>query len=519
MKRIKGWDGLGRRSRWLDIFTLILLLLVRFNVLLGASEAADIVITDFYSCDAVGDPQDYFPIKTTAYFNISIRNLAQDPKSVSLHLTVQDELDVPVGSDQLDTTIPPDVSTCYIMSVFIPEWAFVGVATAYVSVRVEGIPTASESTEFYIGPEDLIPPVIHLLSPENTTYEAESVPLVFTVNERTVWMGYSLNNLENVTITGNTTLTGLANGSYSIIVYANDTSGNVGSSEEVYFTILIIHDVAVIDLECSPAEVYIGQIVNITVFVQNEGSATETFNVTAYANTVAIETLTVTNLLPSNQTTLIFTWNTTSFAKGNCTVRAYIPPVPGETDITDNTYTDGIVNVMRPPDIAVTDVIASKTSIGQGYSISINVTVMNQGDYTENFNITAYANTTEIQTKAVTLTSGNGSTVTFMWNTTGFAKGNYTISAYATPIPYETDTSDNLFINDLVFVTIAGDVTGRDGPPDGTVNMRDIGALPSKFLTTPADPEWDPNYDINCDDVVNMRDIGVACDNFMKPDP
>jgi len=523
MIRRETYRGLRRSRRVCKIFSvtllllLLLLLLLEFNVPSGTSEESDILITDFYSCDALGDPQDYFPRKTTVYFNISVRNFAHVPKNVSIHLSIYDELGFFVGSDQLNTAIPPDVSTHYIMSIFIPKWAVVGIATAYASVWVEGTPVDSESTRFYIGPEDLIPPVIHLLSPENVTYETDSVPLVFTVDERTTWMGYSLNNLENVTIAGNTTLASLTNGPYSIVVHANDTSGNVGSSEEVHFTILIVHDVAVIDLKCSSAEVYVGQIVNVTVVVQNEGTATETFNVTTYANTTIIKTLTITNLPPTNQTTLVFAWNTTGSSKGNYTMRAYVPPVPSETDTTDNTYIDDIVNVMLPPNIAVTNVIASITSVGQGYSISINVTVENQGDYTENFTVTAYANTTGIQTKTVTLTSGNSITVTFTWNTTDFAKGNYTISAYVTPIPYETDITDNTFINGWVFVTIAGDVTSvMPGIPDGSVDMRDIGAIFTKFMTTPTDPEWNPNMDINGDNVVNMRDISIACGNFMK---
>jgi len=496
------------------IFTLmLLLLLMRFNVLLGTGEGTDILITDFYSCDRLGDLQDYFPIKTTVYFNTSVRNLAQDPKNISIYISVLDELDVPVGLDQLNTTIPPDVSTHYIMSIFIPKWAHVGVATAYASVFVEGSPIGGESTEFYIGPEDLTPPVIHLVSPENVTYGTESIPLVFTVNERTFWMGYSLSSLENVSIAGNTTLTGLVNGLYSIIVYANDTSGNVGCSEEVFFRILIVHDVAVIDVKCSFAEVYMGQIVNFTVFVQNEGTVTETFSVTAYANTTAIETLTVTNLFPSNQTTLVFTWNTTGVPKGNYTIKAYITPVLGETDIIDNTYINGIVNILRPPDIAVTNVIVSKTSIGQGYSMSIDVTLRNEGDYTENFNVSAYANTTRIQTKTASLTSGNGTTVTFTWNTTGFAKGNYTIRAYAWPVLGETDIEDNTFVDGWIVVTILGDING-----DYIVDIYDAILLGGHFGCKQPwpHPQVDPNVDINGDGIIDIFEAVVLAGNFGK---
>jgi len=61
--------------------------------------------------------------------------------------------------------------------------------------------------------------------------------LSFTVDEATSWIGYSLDGQVNVTIAGNTTLSGLSDGSHSLIVYANDTAGNTGASEIVYFGI------------------------------------------------------------------------------------------------------------------------------------------------------------------------------------------------------------------------------------------------------------------------------------------
>ncbi len=50
-------------------------------------------------------------------------------------------------------------------------------------------------------------------------------------------MGYSLDGEMNVTIAGNTTLTGVLDGSHHIVVYANDTAGNMGASGTVYFTV------------------------------------------------------------------------------------------------------------------------------------------------------------------------------------------------------------------------------------------------------------------------------------------
>ncbi len=85
--------------------------------------------------------------------------------------------------------------------------------------------------------QDTTPPTISIVSPENKTYPVEDVPLTFTVSESTSWIGYSFDGQANITIAGNTTLTGLSDGMHSLIVYASDIAGNVGYSDMVYFTI------------------------------------------------------------------------------------------------------------------------------------------------------------------------------------------------------------------------------------------------------------------------------------------
>ena len=89
----------------------------------------------------------------------------------------------------------------------------------------------------YPGSIDGAKPVITVLSPENRTYNSSSVSLVFAVNEQASWLGYSLDGEETVTVTGNTTLSGLPNGLHNVIVYANDTFGNMGTSENSSFTV------------------------------------------------------------------------------------------------------------------------------------------------------------------------------------------------------------------------------------------------------------------------------------------
>ncbi|PVX27020.1 MAG: hypothetical protein CW716_04445 [Candidatus Bathyarchaeum sp.] len=84
---------------------------------------------------------------------------------------------------------------------------------------------------------DTTPPAVTVLSPTNTTYTSNDVPLDFTVDEPTDWICYSLDGQSNITINGNTTLTGLTEGQHFLVVYANDTSGNTGASNTKYFTV------------------------------------------------------------------------------------------------------------------------------------------------------------------------------------------------------------------------------------------------------------------------------------------
>jgi len=170
------------------------------------------------------------------------------------------------------------------------------------------------------------------------------------------------------------------------------------------------------------------------------------------------------------------------------------------------------------PDVAVTNVTSAKSIIGEGYGGNVTVTAQYLGDFTENFNVTTYANLTAIGTLNFDLTSGSTTSKTFVWNTTGFAYGNYTLSATANTLPGETNTSNNNFTCPIpVHVGVPGDISGpTQGVYDGTCNMRDIQYLILLFNTNPSSPNWKPNADVNNDGTVNMRDIQIAILNFNK---
>lgn len=144
------------------------------------------------------------------------------------------------------------------------------------------------------------------------------------------------------------------NGTYSL-AYVNlydDTWLEIDSTENIHTTSPYNYtqfedgtlNVGILNITTSQTVIGQGLELEINTTVVNQGSHTQTFNVTSYADSVAIETHRVT-LASGTSTTVTSTWNTTSVARGDYTISAYIPPIPCETTITDNIRIYGTVTV------------------------------------------------------------------------------------------------------------------------------------------------------------------------------
>jgi parallel beta-helix repeat protein len=82
------------------------------------------------------------------------------------------------------------------------------------------------------------PATVSIISPENKTYTVSDVPLAFAINEETS-LAYSLDGRANVTIIGNVTLSGVSNGTHTLVLYARNSFGNTSASGVVYFTVSV----------------------------------------------------------------------------------------------------------------------------------------------------------------------------------------------------------------------------------------------------------------------------------------
>ena len=180
-------------------------------------------------------------------------------------------------------------------------------------------------------------------------------------------------------------------------------------------------------------------------------------------------------------------------------------------------------------DVATTNVVPMKTVLCQGYTMNYSVTVAVPGSYAESFSEIVYVHrfglynpTIQIASQAFFMVSGGSLTLTFVWNADDLIKGDYTIKAYAPPVPGETlyNTANNLYMYSFIHLSMPGDITGSATfIPDGKVDGRDITAVAKCFGSGLGSPRYNANCDINNDGKVDARDITIVAKNYGKLDP
>jgi hypothetical protein len=250
-------------------------------------------------------------------------------------------------------------------------------------------------------------------------------------------------------------------------------------------------------------------MVYINVTAENRGGITETFDVTLYDDADPIETQTIVNLAGGGTQILNFTWDTTPVPIGEYTLNATAALVPGETDLSDKNFTVNVYVGLR--DLAATNVSPYRNSIPLAFSgIDVYVTVKNNGEETDTFNVSLYQGSYLIGTQETALISGGSEILDFTWNTSVLSYGNYTLRASIIPIPFDTNTADKNYTTSAI-ITIPGDING-----DGTVDIYDAILLSTAFNSFAGGPNWNPNADLNGDGVVDIYDAIILSSHFGK---
>jgi len=276
---------------------------------------------------------------------------------------------------------------------------------------------------------------------------------------------YSWDFGDDTTGTGaNVTHTYAGAGNYKVTLNVTDSEGLTDSTTQIV-TIQEKHDVAVVSVKIPERQksVWVGESVSITINVRNEGTGTETFNVTTYYDDHIIKNQTVTNLKSGRSQELTVPWYTTNVPAGEYVITAEAILAGDENPTNDKNATTTIsVNVA---DVAITSVTASPTTVLAGDLLNITIVVRNEGTSdVGSFLVEIYSsNATHRNMKIVDitipgLTSGREKTVSRNWNATEYrfywdtiesriSPGTYTLSAKASAVEGESeiDTDDNVF--------------------------------------------------------------------------
>jgi parallel beta-helix repeat protein len=170
-------------------------------------------------------------------------------------------------------------------------------------------------------------------------------------------------------------------------------------------------------------------------------------------------------------------------------------------------------------DVAVTNVTTCKDgckpfpTVGQNWTIHINVTVENRGDSAETFNTNVYANATMINQTLLAMPNAASTVLAIEWNAT-LSYGNYTISAYAEPVAGEISTGDNNLTGITIHIGVPGDING-----DGMVELQDFFVASQAFGSWPSLLRYNPTADINNDGIVEMMDFFIMSQHYLEHYP
>lgn len=182
--------------------------------------------------------------------------------------------------------------------------------------------------------------------------------------------------------------------------------------------------------------------------------------------------------------------------------------------ITHEVYHGIFIGLIR--DVAVIAVIPELNIAYQGWIVNVNVTVRNEGNLTETFDVEIYYDDNLGGTGTVTdLPPNEETTIIIAWDTSSVTPcHNYTISATALPVPNEFDLGDNTLADGEVKIRIMGDLDDN-----GVVDMKDINIVVDAYGAYAGSPKWNFYADLNRDGRIDLRDIGICANNFQKTCP
>ena len=212
-------------------------------------------------------------------------------------------------------------------------------------------------------------------------------------------------------------------------------------------------DISVKSVSASRNTAVVGETVNFTVVVQNEGDADADADTTVTLHlgedTAALDSATVSALAVDGESTVTLEWDTDGAAAGEHSVRAL-----GQTEGDGNADNDSksvTVTLAEPlVDVAVKSITASATDAVVGDTVDFTVTLENGGNVravspeVSLFDADGAEDAEPLETvTADTIPVGDTKTVTISWDTDEADAGTYTLRAVATVADDDDASNDS----------------------------------------------------------------------------
>jgi hypothetical protein len=176
-----------------------------------------------------------------------------------------------------------------------------------------------------------IPPQTTILSPTNVTYTQRNVPLTFYVNQSTSYLLYTVNHYANVSISGNTTLTNLPNGEYSLAVVSTDSNYNTAASQTVTFTVNSTEPYVppTVTIQSPADQTYYGSQINLVYSVTQPVFWTA-YNIDGGANMTAFPNVALFSLANGAHSLTLYAGDVAGGPAGKATVHFTVSAPPNQ---------------------------------------------------------------------------------------------------------------------------------------------------------------------------------------------
>ena len=212
-------------------------------------------------------------------------------------------------------------------------------------------------------------------------------------------------------------------------------------------------DIAVKSVSASKTTAVIGETVNFTVSVQNEGDADAAADTTVTldhgADTTALDSGTVSALAVGGESSVTLTWDTDGASAGEHSLRA-LAQTEGDDNAANDSKTETVTLVERSVDVAVKSVTASATEAVVGDTVDFTVTLENDGNVAAvRPDVSLYdADGAEdagplASVTASTIAAGDETTAAISWDTDAAAAGTYSLRVVAAVDGDDDSTNDS----------------------------------------------------------------------------